>query len=232
MAPILTRALIAAVHPQKVADDPGAMKLLSVDEAAASRTAFLGARPDPKADLWLFAYGSLMWKPELDFEESVSATALGWHRRFCLWQWRHRGSRERPGLMLALDRGGSCRGLAYRICGPDAGQKIAPVWQREMIGSGYRARWLRLQTKAGPLQALGFVVNHTGPRYAGALPLETIADHIARGCGETGPSAEYLLETHECCRRLGIEDRMLERLHPMVARRLARAVQKIDGRKS
>jgi cation transport protein ChaC len=198
---------------------------LASEEIVASRDAFLAARPDGDTDLWLFAYGSLMWKPELEYAESRLATARGWHRRFCLWQWRYRGSRDRPGLMLALDRGGSCRGLAYKIQGPDVAQGIARVWRREMIGIGYRPRWLRLHCDDRQVRGLAFVVNPQSPRYAGRMSSDVIADHIAMACGATGPSAEYLLETHEACRRLGIRDEMLERLPPMVAERLHRAVQ-------
>ena len=225
MKPLLTRELIRAAHPHKVVDDPTVMVLATDNEIAISREVFLGQRADPGEDMWLFGYGSLMWKPELEFAESLSATAIGWHRQFCLWQWRYRGSRDHPGLMLALDRGGSCCGVAYKIAGPNVSEKVAGVWRREMIGKGYRPRWLSLRSAKGPTKALGFVADREGPRYAGHMPLEAIADHIAAACGANGPSAEYLLETRESCRLLGIRDDMLEQLHDLVAERLQRLVQ-------
>jgi len=174
MSARLTRELIQAAHPHPVADDPSVMPTASEEEIVAERAKFLEASQQSQDGLWLFAYGSLIWNPELEFADSRPAIALGWHRRFCLWQWRYRGSKDRPGLMLALDRGGSCQGLAYRVNGPEIGEKIAGVWRREMIGLGYRPRWLHLNSSAGRLRALGFVVNQNSPRYAGHLPLSGI----------------------------------------------------------
>jgi cation transport protein ChaC len=215
----LTRALIAAAFPTPVADDHAAMPTLP-DHAldALIETAIRGIGTGD--DFWVFAYGALMWKPEFAFEETRLAMARGWHRRFCLWQWRYRGTRERPALMLALDRGGACNGLAYRIAGPDPRAKLDAMFRRELGGDGYRPRWLRLKTVGGPVRALGFVINHQSPRYAGALPDETIARYIATACGHIGPSAEYLLETARACAALGIEDRMLARLQRLVAANL------------
>jgi cation transport protein ChaC len=127
--------------------------------------------------------------------------------------------------MLALERGGSCAGLAFRIPGPDVADQMMSVWRREMAGAGYRARWLRLKTENGAVQALGFVVNKQSPRFAGRLAHDVVADYIARACGASGPSAEYLLETHNRCLALGIRDDMLDRLQAMVAKRLREFAQ-------
>ena len=221
--PSLTRAMIERAFPEPVEDDQTAMRLLG-DEAIADwleRT--LASGPGVREQLWLFAYGSLMWRPELDFAEARLAIVRGWHRRFCLWQWRYRGSRERPGLMLALDRGGACRGMAYRVVGPGLREKIAGVWRREMIGDGYRPRWVTAVTPQERVTAVTFVANRQGERYAGALPEEEIARFIAGACGHAGPSAEYLLETVCRCEELGIHDPGLWRLQELVARRLLAA---------
>ena len=178
---------------------------------------------DPAADLWVFGYGSLMWNPAFHFAERRVGVVRGWHRRFCLWQWRYRGSRERPGLMLALDRGGACRGMAYRVAGPGLREKLAGVWRREMIADGYRPRWTAAVTAQERVRALTFVVNREGERYAGALPDTEIARYIAAACGHAGPSAEYLLETVRRCEELGIHDRGLWRLQELVAHRLREA---------
>jgi cation transport protein ChaC len=216
----LTQDLIAAAFPVLPADDESAMPLLPEAEIAERYERWMASHGD--GDLWLFGYGSLMWKPELDFAEQRLATVQGWHRRFCLWQWRFRGSRDRPGLMLALDRGGACAGLAYRIAGPGLQAKLAEVWRREIGGDGYRPRWLTAMTADGPVSALAFVANRDGRRYAGALPDEAVADHIARACGHAGANAEYLLETVARCHALGIRDRRLSRLQALVAERLRR----------
>jgi cation transport protein ChaC len=171
-------------------------------------------------DFWVFGYGALMWKPDFAFDETRRATVHGWHRRFCLWQWRYRGTTQKPNLMLALDRGGACKGVAYRIQGPDIAAKLAEVWKREMIAYGYVSRWLSAATEAGPVKTLAFVANHGGGRYAGRLSHETVARHIAEACGHVGPGAEYLCEAVLRLEELGIHDRALWELQALVAERL------------
>ena len=213
----LTHELIRARFPGPGPDDRSATPLLTQEEMAARRDAFL-AEHGP-GDLWLFAYGSLIWNPDLDFAERRLATLRGWHRRFCIWQRRWRGTSERPGLMLALDRGGSCRGIVYRIAAP-VREKIARVWERETIGSAYRPRRLPVDTETGPVTALAFVINRDGPRYAGRLKDEEIARYIANACGHIGPSAAYLLDTVAHLEALGIHDRHLWRMQELVAERM------------
>jgi cation transport protein ChaC len=216
----LTRELIARSHPARPPDDQGATGLASEEELAASLDAFL---TDVGDELSLFAYGSLMWRPDFEFAEQRPATLRGWHRRFCLWQWRFRGTPERPGLMLALDRGGSCVGMAYKVVQPDLRAKVMPVWRREMRGRGYRPRWVLVATPQGPVRALTFVANREGERYAGRLSDPEIADRIALACGPMGPSADYLLNTVAHCEAMGIHDRHLWRLQALVAERMVEA---------
>jgi cation transport protein ChaC len=215
----LTRELISRAHQRSVADDPAAMRLLSEEEIAASLDETL-ARENVRNELWLFAYGSLMWKPDLEVVERRLATVRGWHRRFCLWQWRFRGTRDEPGIMLALDRGGSCVGIVYKVIGPDLRAKVMPVWRREMRGNGYRARWVTAETDEGALRALTFVANRAGGRYAGRLSDQEIAGRIASACGHLGPNAEYLLNTVARCEEVGIRDRHLWRMQALVAEQL------------
>jgi len=222
-APALTEAMIAARFPDPVTDDPGAHKQMSDAECDAYLDRILLDHDD--GDLWVFGYGSLMWKPEMEFAESRPALLNGWHRRFCLWQWRWRGSRHHPGLMLALDRGGACRGIAYRLESPDVREKVLTVWRREMIGNGYRPRWVNLTTKQGPLRALVFTANVDSERYAGRISDEIVADHIAQACGAAGASADYLLQTVLRCEELGIHDRFLWRLQELVAERMGRPIE-------
>ena len=216
---MLTRDLIEAIHPGPI-DDPGvAIELASDEELAASLAAFLRLRPG-RGPVWLFAYGSLMWKPELPAIEQRVATVYGWHRRFCMWQWRHRGTRERPNLMLALERGGCCHGVVQRLSSRGLREQLAQLWKREMIGRGYHARWVQANTPAGPVHAIAFVIRRESPRYAGRLPDETVADYMAGACGYAGSAAEYLLHTWQAAERVGVRDRYLHRMQALVATRL------------
>lgn len=171
-------------------------------------------------DFWLFAYGSLLWRPEFPFAERRIALVRGYHRRFCLWQWRHRGSNAAPNLMLALDSGGSCRGVAYRITGPNLRAKLRNVWHRELVGDGYRARWMTASTDDGPVRLAGFAINRTSARFAGRLPERQVADTIAMARGHSGTGAEYLLNTAVSLEKLGLRDSMIWRMQKMVSGRL------------
>ncbi len=218
-APDLTRDLVRSAFPTPFPDDLAAMTLLSDADIDIALDAAMTQAPDRDA-VWLFGYGSLMWRPEIEIAEERLGAVAGWHRRFCLWQWRSRGSRERPGLMLALDRGGACKGVAFRLAGADLRDKLRAVWQRELRGNGYRTRWMTVQTRTGPIRAVSFVINRECERYAGRLDDVHAADHIATACGSRGPSAEYLCETVLRCRELGIHDPYLWRLQALVAERL------------
>ena len=216
----LTLDLIARAHPSPVPDDETALRLLTDAELAPGLAAALLARRVPGDDLWVFAYGSLLWSPEFAVSEQRLGTVRGWHRRFCLLQRRFRGTPERPGFVLGLDRGGLCRGVAFRVPGHDPHAALMPVWRREMKGRGYEARWVSVATDTGPVTALTFVVNRASDRYV-RLDEAEIADRIALACGHLGPSAEYLFRTVEACARLGIHDRHLWAVQALVAQRLA-----------
>lgn len=174
-------------------------------------------------DLWLFAYGSLLWSGEVSAAEQRLARVHGFHRRFCLWQWAYRGNVDNPCLMLALDQGGCCEGIVYRVRGPALVQKLDEVWCREMQGDGYRPRWVRAATEQGNVRALAFTINKGGERYAGKLPEAVIADYIAKACGRKGACAEYLWRVAETLDQIGIRDNHLRRLDTLVARLLADA---------
>ena len=201
---------------------PPAVALRELDESAlrAAQDAFLAGHPR-EADLWVFAYGSLLWNPEVESAESRLADLAGWHRSFCLWQWRHRGSPEAPNLMLALDRGGRCRGVALRIRGgADLPERLLPLSRRELSGGGYVAAWVEVQAGGERLRALTFVVNHANrARYAGKLPEARVAAVIAAARGEKGTGADYLRATERALRAAGVFDRRLARLRALVSAR-------------
>ena len=216
----LTQALIEASFPRTVADGGPSPPMLSEPQIMEWLETTFAGWDHGRQDVWLFAYGSLIWQPEFEFAERRVGLVRGFHRRFCLWQWRFRGTREAPNLMLALDAGGSCRGVAYRIAAPDAKGKLAGVWRREMLGDGYRPRWLSVWTEEGPVEAVSFVAHRAGERYAGRLSEDLVADRIASACGHRGPSAEYLLRTVMSLEEMGMRDHALWRLQEIVAERL------------
>jgi glutathione-specific gamma-glutamylcyclotransferase len=191
-------------------------------EIEASLDAIL-AEHDPGQDLWLFAYGSLMWNPAFYFAERAPALLRAWHRRFCLWLSAGRGSPATPGLMLALDRGGSCHGIAYRVAAP-ARDELLLVWRREMFGNAYRARWVQLAMPEGSTRGITFVANPRHDRYADALSDETVAARLASAGGPLGSCADYLRETMQSLHALGLRDRGLERIEHLVGQQLAETV--------
>ena len=170
----------------------------------------------PAGDIWVFGYGSLMWNPAFHFAEQKVAVVHGWHRRFCLWMRGGRGTPDNPGLMLALDRGGCCRGLAFKLSPEDAEHELLLLWRREMMSGSYQARWLDAHTDDGPVKAVTFVANRSHARFAGVLPTDEIARYIANACGPLGTCAEYLHETVDHLHALGFRDASLERIRTLV----------------
>jgi cation transport protein ChaC len=182
------------------------------------------AGAEPGGDLWLFASGSLIWKPACESAEHRPAMVPGWHRAFCLKMVWYRGTPERPGLMMGLDRGGVCRGIAYRIPRTDAWTAVSKLLRREISVKpmGNLPRWLSARIDGERRPVLGFVMNREVSNYVGRLPPEETADMIAAACGHVGSCAEYLLNTIVKLEEHGIHDRNLWRLQALVAERLAR----------
>lgn len=168
--------------------------------------------------VWVFAYGSLIWNPGFEVAERRLATLRGFHRSFSMLSIHHRGTEASPGLVLALDHaeGASCRGVALRARDEERDAVLAALRERELISSAYLERAVRLETDAGPLDALAFVMARDHPQYAGGLPLERQAEIIARARGGRGPNDEYLFETVAALHALGIADGELERLADLV----------------
>lgn len=189
------------------------VRVLSEDELRASRTAALARHPGgADADVWLFAYGSLIWNPAFRFVEHRVGQVRGLHRRFCLWTALGRGSPYRPGLVLGLDRGGRCRGVLYRIAADDVEAELDIVWRREMVTGAYRPRWVRAESGAGPLDALAFVIERRHERYAGTLDEDRLVETLATARGALGSCADYLFDTTSHLAQLDIADPRLERL--------------------
>jgi cation transport protein ChaC len=182
--------------------------LLSEEELSASRARFLARRP--AGDLWVFGYGSLIWNPAFDHVERRVARVAGFSRRYCLWSYLGRGSRDCPGLMLGLEAGGACQGVAFRIAEDAIDSELDVLWRREMLSGAYRPVWVWLNSAGGRFPALTFAINRQHERYAGRLTLDQVAERIAIAGGPLGTCVEYLENTHQQLRALGIADRYLD----------------------
>lgn len=193
-------------------------------DIAACLDSMLADHPSDQ-DVWLFGYGSLMWNPAMDFAEHRAGTVRGWHRRYCLWLEAGRGTRDNPGLMLALDRGGATAGALFRVRSDQARAELMLPFRRELFTFSYDARWVSASTADGPVRAITFVVNRAGPRYAGRLDLDVIAHHVATASGNLGSCQEYLDRTLHAMDALGISDRMLRAVRRRVAQHRAEAAQ-------
>ncbi len=179
------------------------------------------AAPDPSR---VFGYGSLMWDPGFAHDAVHPARLVGYHRQFCLYSYRYRGTPERPGLVLGLDRGGSCRGVVYRVPPAAVEATKAYLWARELDDYAYLPKLLTVRHPGGTVRAQAFVVDRAQPQYASGLDVDAIAAIIARGVGERGSNRDYLENTLGHLRALGIVDRGLERVAARVGARADAAV--------
>jgi cation transport protein ChaC len=163
-------------------------------------------------DLWIFGYASLIWRPEFDAAEHRPALVRGWHRAFQMRSRVNRGSPEQPGLVYALVSGGMCRGMAYRIHGHQAADELARLWLREMPNGVYDPRWLRCQTAAGEVTALGFTLSRRSPSFTGRLDDNEMLHILRHATGRYGSTLDYLLRTAQALREHRMCDRESQRL--------------------
>ena len=174
------------------------------------------------ADLWVFGYASLIWRPEFAADETRGAAVHGWHRALRMRSRINRGTPERPGLVFALVPGGSCRGVVYRIARSRAERELERLWLREMPTGVYDPRWLPCRTPAGPVRARAFTLERASPAHTGVIPDGEMLEILRHARGRYGSTLDYLLETAACLRERGIRDREIERLERL-ARRIAAA---------
>ena len=195
------------------------VRISTEDELAECRRMTLTSHPVGQ-DVWIFAYGSLIWNPAFHYAERRKAVIHGYHRRYCLWTKLGRGSEDCPGLMLGLDRGGSCAGVAYRVACDQIDEELPLIWRREMVTRSYRPTWLATRIDGKPMKSLGFVINREHERYACGMTHRTLVETLATAAGPLGSCAEYLFNTTEHLGELGIRDRGLEKLCRDVRERL------------
>lgn len=168
-------------------------------------------------DFWVFGYGSLIWRPGFAHTRTVRAQVHGFRRALCVRSFVHRGTPQRPGLVLGLDRGGSCIGLAFQVPGELRDEVMAYLRERELVTHVYREKVLPISLPGGErAEAVSYVVDRGHAQYAGTLHAEEAAAHVRGAVGRSGPNEEYVRNTVEHLRALGIRDHWLED----VARRL------------
>lgn len=192
-----------------------AVRLMTPAERREHIREVLGRAPQPR-EVWIFGYGSLMWNPALRYAERRPARIHGFHREFCLLARAGRGSPERPGLMMSLEPGGSCHGVAYRLHAATIETELDVVWRREMLTRSYRPVWVAARTARGIAHAIAFAANLRHERYRGGLDEETMARYLANGAGPLGRCCDYLFDTVAHLRAMGIRDRRLEALERRV----------------
>ena len=191
---------------------PAKFSRLTKDERATRLQTLLNSRPT--GPLWVFAFGSLMWNPCFEYDRCEEATFDGWERKFNIWSTVSRGTKERPGLGLCLEKGqGNCKGLAYRLLPDNEVVDWPTIWNREMNTGIYNAIWADLNLHNGErVEALTFVVDPTHPQYAGEIQIPLMAEIIVGATGNYGRCLDYLVSTVEGMAKLGVIDAYLDEL--------------------
>jgi glutathione-specific gamma-glutamylcyclotransferase len=202
---------------QAVRDAGHGHLLMSDADVAASLAATLATHPKGRP-IWVFGYGSLIWNPLMDFAERRWARVHGWHRGFYVWSKVNRGTPDVPGLVLALDRGGSCHGVAYRMHDDKYEEELAILWRREMVAGTYLPKWINADIGDAMVPAIAFVVNRAKPGYTGRLEDDNIVSIAVKAHGVYGSCADYLARTAHSLEQQGVGDRRLSRLAKLVAK--------------
>ena len=167
------------------------------------------------SDLWVFGYGSLMWRPGFDHVERQPALLRGAHRSLCVYSIVHRGTKRRPGLVLGLDAGGSCRGIAFRVEAPEADKTLDYLRDREQVTNVYLETHRQIELLAPrrrKVKAVCFVVDREHPQYAGRLPVSEQAEIVRYGQGASGDNIEYVANTLSHLREMGLREPTLTAL--------------------
>ncbi|MBD2092684.1 gamma-glutamylcyclotransferase [Microcoleus sp. FACHB-1515] len=216
----LTRSDLEAQRIQQMVRQANlGLKVLTDEELQASIASVLSQHPN-QTEIWIFAYGSLIWNPIIQHSDRRIGTIYGWHRRYCLRTPGGRGTPEHPGLTLALDRGGSCQGVIYQLDAPDQLAELLLLWRREMVVGSYIPRWVKVFSGTSLATeerfAIAFTINPQHPLYVPKLSLTETAETIATAAGALGSCKDYLLQTIAGLAECGIRDRGLLKLRDAV----------------
>lgn len=161
------------------------------------------------SELWVFGYGSLMWRPGFDFIEQAPAALIGAHRSLCIYSFHHRGTQDHPGLVLGLDEGGACRGIAFRVAQANVDATLSYLREREQVTDVYLEAMKPVSLLDGSsreLEALCYIADRAHPQYAGRLPLEAQARLVRSAVGRAGANVDYVLNTARHLEEAGIHD--------------------------
>lgn len=210
---------------------PSAAVHLAPRDARHARLLAQVRRDEP---FWVFAYGSLLWRPDFIPQRSLAARVWGHHRALRMYSRVYRGTPEQPGLVFALISGGSCQGRVLQVASEEKEAVFEALWSREMVGHVYEPRWLRCRvasqragtdcsTVGDTVRALAFTLRRDSPQHAGDLCESRLLDILHRARGRNGSALDYLLETARALRAAGIRDREVERLIHLVPRHLVQA---------
>ncbi len=170
-------------------------------------------------DFWVFGYGSLMWNPGFPFDERQQARLHGYRRALCIRSNHYRGTAEKPGLVLGLERGGSCQGVAFHVAGADGARVLDYLRERELVTNVYKERYVAVSLADGRReQALTYVADPVHPQYVAGLSPADAAMIVRRARGSSGPNVDYVLNTVQHLQAMGIRDARLETVAECVAR--------------
>ena len=214
----ISRQTLAEGVLQKLASERSGqpVKLLTDEELLESRRSFIKDSHSNK-NIWVFGYGSLIWNPSFNFDFRKQAHLFGYHRRFCLRTTITRGTPEKPGLVLGLDRGGSAKGILFRIPASIAARECDVIWKREMLSGAYLPSWVKVKANNGKvIEALTFVINRKHPSFATPLSDRESVKIIAEARGIVGSNSEYLFKTEKALKAEGIKDHKLRKLSDLV----------------
>jgi len=167
---------------------------------------------NPGQDLWIFGYGSLIWRPEFEFVEQRAASLEGYHRSLCLWSRINRGTPEIPGLVFGLEQSGACQGMVFKVASDQVQQTFDSVWKREMATGAYLPSWLTCATPMGEVLAMAFVINRNGPAYVQEPPEDDLVNIILKAHGTYGSCLDYVTQTATALKTAGIFDARLAQL--------------------
>ena len=196
------------------------MQVKTDEEQAASIATMLKTRPGPPGDVWVFAYGSLIWNPGFPYTSREPATLTGFHRRYCVRSTIYRGTPQAPGLVLGLEQGGACEGVAYRVAPELEADTMQYLRERELITSVYKETVVRVATRDGTRRdAVTYVADTEHAQYVGPQDFETIVETIANASGIAGPNYEYAINTWANLANLGIDDPLVARVAEALRRR-------------
>jgi len=214
----VNRSVLEQDGVRKAVRHSGYGHLLMSDEDVARSLADTMAEHRKGEPVWVFGYGSLIWNPLMEFAEHRPARIYGYHRGFYLWSKVNRGSPEVPGLVLGLDAGGSCQGVAYRLHDEKLMVELGLLWRREMLMGTYMPRWVTADTGGRTVRAIAFIVNRKKPGYTGRLDDRQIVSIALKAFGHYGTCADYLVQTATSLEGAGIADPRLSRLAKLVAK--------------